>query len=473
MKLFVSAFCIVPASDQAAGAWHDTSATSELFEVRLFDFPTMDVSAFAEDLSGKLSDLGLGADALDEDTLEDFSPGSIMHASASVLLVELARACQHLGWPCPEVPASLDRASLQDFVMAAGFSMPRTEMPLQVDFLTTELLTCRFALSKRERRDALVSHAGSGFDVELGLVCKLLAIPAATEALRAHPERPLTQLKARLVKLVERLPPAALHASLPLLSGAAATPESLVSLREINQLLQSDYALRRQMLLQRLDVTVQSFLWSPRATGREADILAATDYKRRGLAAEPAAIRAEDAFTAGVELTVALSQRITDGSTRGLRYSSVKSVLIGAVPDRGGRVAEMSLSARDLMPAWSSRKAEAASGSGGGRGGGHGSRGGGRGPRPGSAATGTGRGGGGGSSSGGGDREARARALVEEAGRVEGEAAAGAAEEAHSRRGGRGGGRGGRRGGGAAAGGGGADETAGGGAGGRGRGRGR
>jgi hypothetical protein len=430
----------------------------------------MDVSAFAEDLTGKLSDLGFAVGALDEDALEDFSPGSFMHASALVLLTKLARACQHLGWPCPEVPASLDLASLRDFVTAAGFSLPRTEMPLQVDFLATELLTCRFALSKRERRDARVSHAGSGFDIELGLICKLLTIPAATEALRAHPERPLTQLKARLTKLVERLPPAALHASLPLLSGAAATPESLASLREINELLQSDYALRRQMLLQRLDVTVQSFLWSPRATGREAEILAATDYKRRGLAAEPAAIRAEDAFTAGVELTAALSQRITDGSTRGLRHSSVKSVLIGAVPDRGGRVAEMSLSARDLMPAWSSRKAEAASGSGGGRGGGHGARGGGRGPRSGGAAT--GRGGGGVGPSSGGDREARARALVEEAGRVEGEAAAGAAEEAHRRRGGRGGGRGGRREGGAT--GGGADEAGGGGgAGGRGRGRGR
>ena len=44
-------------------------------------------------------------------------------------------------------------------------------------------------------------------------------------------------------------------------------------LTSINDSLRADYALRRSMLLQRLDVTVQSFLWSARAVGKEAEIM--------------------------------------------------------------------------------------------------------------------------------------------------------------------------------------------------------
>ncbi|RYG49295.1 DUF2465 domain-containing protein [archaeon] len=36
-------------------------------------------------------------------------------------------------------------------------------------------------------------------------------------------------------------------------------------LTEINNILRDDYTVRREMLIKRLDVTVQSFLWSPRA----------------------------------------------------------------------------------------------------------------------------------------------------------------------------------------------------------------
>jgi len=83
---------------------------------------------------------------------------------------------------------------------------------------------------------------------------------------------------------------------------------------------------------------------------------------------------------AGPELGAVLALKITDGSTRALRAASVKAVsaralwgppmihypyrtlspspaqvLIGRVPDRGGRVAEMRISARDLMPSWQAR----------------------------------------------------------------------------------------------------------------------
>lgn len=186
-------------------------------------------------------------------------------------------------------------------------------------------------------------------------------------------------------------------------------------LADIHGVLRDDYATRREMLIKRLDVTVQSFLWSKRAAGREAEITAVIAARRRALRVAPAAVRPEDAFSTGPELAALLSQRVTDASTRSLRASAVKGVLIGAVPDRGGRVTEMKLHPRDTMPAWSARKADAGGGaSGGGRGG----RGGGRG---GAASS-----GGVGGKVHGAEHDARARQLLEEAGKFEGEARAGA-----------------------------------------------
>ena len=50
------------------------------------------------------------------------------------------------------------------------------------------------------------------------------------------------------------------------------------------------------MLLKRLDVTVESFLWSAKAQGREAEIKGAIAGRRRALAPTPASIHPEDAF---------------------------------------------------------------------------------------------------------------------------------------------------------------------------------
>ncbi|RYG49296.1 DUF2465 domain-containing protein, partial [archaeon] len=94
--------------------------------------------------------------------------------------------------------------------------------------------------------------------------------------------------------------------------------------------------------------------------GREGEITSAIAHRRRQLNPVPASIQPEDAFSAGPELAAMLAMRVTDASSRDARASSVKGVLIGAVPDRGGRIHEMSLSARDLMPEWKSRSATAA-----------------------------------------------------------------------------------------------------------------
>lgn len=348
----------------------------------------------------------------------------------------------------PTAPA-LDHASALSLCRALGYPYRRTAFPLLVDHLAAELQRARVLLAHRAEAEggsaapptaaaaamAPTAAPAATLDTEVLLLCKLLSVPPGSEEqLRRHPEKALAQVKAKLQALLARLPVAGgasvqsvLSLPAPLLPPSGATAPVLAMLTPLNQLLREDYATRRAMLLKRLDVTVQSFLWSARAQGREADILASVGARRRALAPLPALIRPEDAFQAGPELAAVLSERITDPSTKGLRFSSVKAVRIGAVPDRGGRVHEMRPSARDLMPEWKARMMDrdhGAGGAGGHRGGGGGGDGGYRGGRGGSH-----RGGG----HGGGDRDRdrdrgdkgdrqRAAAILEAAGALEGEA---------------------------------------------------
>ena len=129
--------------------------------------------------------------------------------------------------------------------------------------------------------------------------------------------------------MAQRLP-AGFFDKRPLLEPSQASAPRLGVLEEVNGALREDYSMRRSMLLQRLDVTVQSFLWSDKVAGREEEVLAAVAHKRRGLVAAPSAIVPEDAFAAGGELTALHSRRISDASSAGLRSAhSARGVAAG------------------------------------------------------------------------------------------------------------------------------------------------
>ena len=211
------------------------------------------------------------------------------------------------------------------------------------------------------------------------MLCRMLNVPITSHLNTADTiTKALAKIKGKTEWLLNRLPKDFLDGPLsaPLLNPSLATPELLTALVEINNALRDDYAVRRSMLMTRLDVTVQLFLWSHKAEGKEGEITSSISARRKALTTSPAVIRPNDAFEAGSYLANWYHQRVTDASSRGLRSSAVKSVRIGAVPDRGGRVDEMKLSARDLMPEWQIRRSDTNStgGSSGGRGGGGGQR---------------------------------------------------------------------------------------------------
>lgn len=147
---------------------------------------------------------------------------------------------------------------------------------------------------------------------------------------------------------------------------AALSPQQRTMLSQLEEDLFNDFLLRRKMVLERLDVTLLSFLGS--AEGSD-DLQALI----RGHRLHPLCrLTCADALAAPGSLLVDMSRAVTSSSS--LRCCAVKKAVIGAVPDRGGRANEVRASTK--------RAAGGGRGGGGGghRGGGGGGRGGGGAP---------------------------------------------------------------------------------------------
>lgn len=130
------------------------------------------------------------------------------------------------------------------------------------------------------------------------------------------------------------------------------------ALREVDRVLRDEYRLRRRMLLERAQVTVRSLLWSDRLDDQErldlekqaSDALAGAEEEPASVT--PHAVRAVRLADVHAIMDAPTSTRA--GGASGTK-TAIKQVLIGAVPDRGGRVEGRAAP----MPAWAARKATA------------------------------------------------------------------------------------------------------------------
>ncbi|KAF5307881.1 hypothetical protein FQR65_LT18295 [Abscondita terminalis] len=143
-------------------------------------------------------------------------------------------------------------------------------------------------------------------------------------------------------------------------------------LDKIDHDLNEEYLIRREMLLKRLDCTIQSFQWSDRTKGKDALFEKTYLEKRKGLKVEPE-VNLSDLLAARDDLAVI--EKTSSALVRKNTKSSINRVIIGEVPDRGGRTSEQQPPPPE-MPPWQQRN----TGFGGGqtnRGGSNFSRGGG------------------------------------------------------------------------------------------------
>ncbi|XP_026476917.1 protein FAM98B [Ctenocephalides felis] len=131
--------------------------------------------------------------------------------------------------------------------------------------------------------------------------------------------------------------------------------------------LEEEYKLRRSMLLTRLDVTVQSFQWSERTIGHEDNISRIYTTKRNTIDTDTFEVNLSHLLAARDDL--AILEKTSNANVRKNTKCDIQKVIIGRVPDRGGRPDEHAPPPPE-MPSWQKERApQPQGGFGGGRGG--------------------------------------------------------------------------------------------------------
>ncbi|CAL1575976.1 unnamed protein product [Knipowitschia caucasica] len=141
---------------------------------------------------------------------------------------------------------------------------------------------------------------------------------------------------------------------------------------EVNQALSSEYECRRRMLIKRLDVTIQSFGWSDRAKMMVDHMARVYQPLRHSLRARSSV---DVASLLAAREDLCHMEKTCSGSSRQNTSCAVNKVLMGRVPDRGGRPSEIQAPPPE-MPPWQKRQDGGGWGGRGGRGGGWGGQGG-------------------------------------------------------------------------------------------------
>uniref|UniRef100_UPI00398E9F75 protein FAM98A-like isoform X2 n=1 Tax=Pristiophorus japonicus TaxID=55135 RepID=UPI00398E9F75 len=225
-------------------------------------------------------------------------------------------------------------------------------------FLGSELQAARVLHARQSSRaPRQVPRADCDDEVfgELRALCQALG---TAEPARDVPLSQLfTDLEAKIREATCRLPPTGVGK--PLLS-CRLEPGQWEHLEVIHRAMGVEYECRRQMLISRLDVTVQSFHWSERAQQRGAEMQQLYEPLRRALSATTS-ITLGHLLSAREDLSVIT--KTTCRSNREKTACAVNKILMGPVPDRGGRPSELEAP----MPAWESRRSGGGGGGGGGR----------------------------------------------------------------------------------------------------------
>ncbi|XP_029769058.1 protein FAM98C [Terrapene carolina triunguis] len=121
------------------------------------------------------------------------------------------------------------------------------------------------------------------------------------------------------------------------------------ALEGIRQALCAEYECRKRMMITRFNVTLQSFHWSERAKAQGSALLAAVSPLRQA-----------ESVASGVTLARLLATRAdasrivstSSGRCRHRTSCAINKVLMGGVPDRGGRPNEI----EPPMPTWEKRR---------------------------------------------------------------------------------------------------------------------
>ncbi|XP_037544019.1 protein FAM98A [Nematolebias whitei] len=235
----------------------------------------------------------------------------------------------------------------------------RNDCLLLLTFLVSELEASRMILVNKPQKKA--QESGSPAFQELKGICMTLGMSKPPPNITMF--QFFSGIEKKLKEATSRVPPN--HIGEPLMKKLLG-PVHLEKIEAINQALVNEYDVRRKMLLKRLDVTVQSFGWSDRAK-TQAEKLAKVYQPLRSALNTKSQISVACLLAVRQDFSKIL--RTSSGKIREKTACAINKVLMGRVPDRGGRPCEIEPPPPE-MPSWQKRQdAPQGGGHGGGRGG--------------------------------------------------------------------------------------------------------
>ncbi|KAL1768937.1 sprouty-related, EVH1 domain-containing protein 3 isoform X1 [Sigmodon hispidus] len=216
-------------------------------------------------------------------------------------------------------------------------------------FLCSELQAARLLHLRLRVDPSPVQSYGEGTEEENGMVQELmltlqaLGLPRPLRGTLAS--QLLRELHDKISELLPSLPPESMR---PLLNSPldASRWEALESL---SQSLTEQYCCRRCLLLKRLDLTTSAFHWGDRAE-TQGEAMKAVLFPIRGLLTPESDVSVAHVLAARADL----SRLVPATSVAARRGTScaINKVLMGDVPDRGGRPGELEAP----MPTWRRRE---------------------------------------------------------------------------------------------------------------------
>lgn len=266
-----------------------------------------------------------------------------------------------------------------------------SERAILIEFLAAELMACKLLEVKCPKEEKQMEVTIDESDTARSLKNILVTLKFQKPPDNISPEFLFSKLETKLSETLKTV--STDHLGKPLID-VELSVKQWEELNKLQEAMHKEYTIRRDMLLKRLDVTVQSFLWSDKIKLQEHEVNTRYEDKRMTLKNEPKVTMA-DLLAARDDLAVI--EKTSNASVRKYTRSKINSVIIGAVPDRGGRPYEQEPPPPE-MPPWQKDRVQGPQSFQGGRGGGdRGGRGGG--------GRGGGRGGGGGNAGSGGYRD--------------------------------------------------------------------
>ncbi|XP_035212346.1 protein FAM98B-like isoform X2 [Stegodyphus dumicola] len=227
-----------------------------------------------------------------------------------------------------------------------------------LDFLCTELQAARLLQCKTKKKHTLeIEMDDSTTATSLMKVMEILGIP---KELAENPDSVLPEIEKKVNEKVSKRPELISEPAFK----ASLTEKQWAGLENLFEEFEADYTVRRELLITRLDVTIQSFQWGEGSKGKEHGIVDAYVSLRNKLKKHPS-VKLTDVLAA--RESIFIIEKTSSAELVKNTKSHLNRVLIPAVPDRGGRPKEQRPPVE--MPNWMKRSP---GGAGGGRGDRHG-----------------------------------------------------------------------------------------------------